>query len=199
MQFNSDVNHRQSIRLHGYNYATSGAYSVTVVTQGRECAFGDVVDGVMTENTVGRMVRQAWFALPDRFPRMSLDAFVVMPNHIHGIIWIEPHGVGAPLAGAQAGETGVLAGAGATANAGAPASTWVGARPTPTLGDAIGAFKSITTVSNIRTSDMFRSGKLWQRNYWERVIRDDGELNRIRRYIMDNPANWETDEERPRH
>lgn len=190
MRFNPDIHRRQSIRLRNFDYASAGAYFVTVVTQGRECVFGDVVGGDMVLNDAGRMVERTWHALPERFPQVSLDACVVMPNHMHGIIWIRPIGVGASLAGAQAGETGVLAGAGT------PASTWVGARPTPTLGDVIGAYKSITTVQNIRTADMFRSGILWQRNYWERIIRDDGELNRARQYILNNPTQWELDEYR---
>lgn len=176
MRFNPDIHRRQSIRLRGFDYASSAAYFVTVVAQGRECLFGDVMGGVMRKNDVGRMVRRVWNTLPDRFPNVGLDTFVVMPNHVHGVLWI--HGVGAPLAGALT-------------------SDGVGARPTPTLGDVIGAFKSITTVQNIRTAGMFRPGILWQRNYWERIVRDDAELDRIRRYVADNPAHWTDDPERP--
>lgn len=190
MRFNPDIHRRQSIRLPDFDYGSAGAYSVTIVTHGRECVFGDVVDGVMRVNDVGRIVDRVWRALPDRFPAISLDAFVVMPNHIHGIIWIRPVGVGANLAFAPVHDT-----------RGIPSRGDHKDRPYGTLDGSLGrviqAFKSITTVQNIRTAGMFRPGKLWQRNYWERVIRDESELNRIRQYIIDNPANWETDPERP--
>jgi hypothetical protein len=82
------VHDRRSLRLNGYDYAQAGAYFVTICTQDRACLFGDVADGEMRLNDAGRMVRSVWEALPDRFPRTGLDAFVVMPNHVHRIIVI---------------------------------------------------------------------------------------------------------------
>ena len=92
----SDRRHRRSLRLKGYDYAQAGAYSVTVVVQSRLLVFGDVVDGKMRLNQAGEMVKRVWDEWPDRFPNIEMDAFVVMPNHIHGIIVV----VGAPLVGA---------------------------------------------------------------------------------------------------
>src|SRR5215813_6783327 len=97
-----DRHHRQSIRLKGYDYSLAGAYFVTISTQDRRCVFGDVVSSIMRLNEAGRMVSTEWDTLPAQFPGIDLDAFVVMPNHIHGIIIFATRvSVGAPLVGAQ--------------------------------------------------------------------------------------------------
>jgi putative transposase len=82
----SDTHHRRSVRLQGYDYAQAGAYFVTICTQDRECSLGKVVDGEMALSDAGRMVQSVWEGLPGRFPTVELDQFVVMPNHIHGIL-----------------------------------------------------------------------------------------------------------------
>lgn len=115
---------RRSLRLQGFDYSKEGAYFVTVCTRNRECLFGAVVDGKMHLNDVGRVVQSVWDGLSERFSAIELDAFVVMPNHIHGIIT-----VGAPLVGAQEG----IPDDGATT------------RVAPTVGNIVGTFKSITT------------------------------------------------------
>lgn len=125
MSYDRDIHHRRSIRLKGYDYAQSGAYFVTVATRDRLCLFGDVVEEKMCINVAGAMVQKVWDELPSRFPTIGLDAFVVMPNHVHGII-VLPQPVGVPLVGTQEDR----------------ATT----RIAPTLGDILGAFKSITTV-----------------------------------------------------
>src|SRR6266568_1422323 len=97
-----DRHHRRSIRLKGYDYALAGAYFVTISTQDHVCVFGDIVTGVMRLNEAGRMISTEWDTLPAWFPGVDLDAFVVMPNHIHGIIVFATRvSVGAPLVGAQ--------------------------------------------------------------------------------------------------
>lgn len=96
MKYNPEKYHRRSIRLKGYNYAQAGAYFVTIVAQGRACLFGEVADGTMRANDAGGMVHREWLASPTRFTEVGLDAFVVMPNHCHGIITIGPS-VGATL------------------------------------------------------------------------------------------------------
>ncbi len=169
-----DAHRRQSIRLRDFDYASAGAYFVTVVTQGRENMFGDVVDGAMVENDVGRMVTGWWRRLAERFC-VDTDAYVLMPNHTHGVIFINDVGAGQCACPKQPGRP-----------------HWVA----PTLGDVVGWFKTMTTNESIRTAGMSRPGKLWQRNYWERVIRDESELNRVRQYITDNPRHWGTDPER---
>ena len=96
MKYDPAVHHRRSIRLRDYDYAQAGAYFVTICAQDRRCLFGEIVDGEMRLNAMGRIVAEQWDAIPRRFTNVALDAFVVMPNHIHGIFLI----VGAPLAGA---------------------------------------------------------------------------------------------------
>lgn len=86
MTFDSDVHHRRSIRLRHYDYASTGAYFVTVCAQGRECLFGGITNGEMEMNEAGRMVRSVWQELPDHYPGVEIDIFAVMPNHFHGIV-----------------------------------------------------------------------------------------------------------------
>ncbi len=163
----------------------------------------------MRLNPAGAMIQQVWYALPDRFPTMQLDAFVVMPNHIHAIIVLtdptinnpqatdSPNNVGAPLVGAPADDD-MVDGAGTRP---APTTRDSARRGTVSLGDVVGAFKSITTRQyidgvNHRGWTPFVK-RLWQRNYWERVIRNKRELDRIRRYIEENPARWYWDRYHP--
>lgn len=99
MTFNRDIHHRRSIRLRGYDYAQAGAYFVTICAQGRECLFGDVVEGEMRLNRHGHIVQEVWDDLVHHYPHVDLDAFVIMPNHIHEIIQItNENGVEALLA-----------------------------------------------------------------------------------------------------
>lgn len=182
--------HRQSLRLKGYDYALAGTYFVTISTQDRGCVFGDVVEGGMRLNEAGRMVFTMWDTLPARFPGVALDAFVVMPNHIHGImVFATQVSVGAPLVGAQDV---------------APHRTpdnRATTRVAPTLGEVVGAYKSRVTVEYIRGVKTkgwpaFRR-RLWQRNFYEHIIRNEASLNHIRQYILDNPARWTCDRENP--
>jgi putative transposase len=211
-RYNPDKHHRRSIRLKGYDYAQAGAYFVTICAQNRECLFGGVVNGRMVLNDAGRMVQTEWEQLRERFPTVELDAHVVMPNHFHAVVIItdsnDAVSVGAGLVPAPDGATTRVAPTGTGGADGyrvAPTTTRVA--PTdvdtrhPTLGDIVGAFKSLTTNAYIRGVRELGwppfDKRLWQRNYYERIVRNEGELNRIRRYIENNPANWETDEENP--
>ena len=181
--YNPDIHHRKSIRLDGYDYSGAGAYFISVVAQGRLCLFGSVVDGELRLNDAGKMVRRVWDGMPDRFPLINMDEFVVMPNHVHGVIFIHQP---APTTGATSR---------------APAGGRAPTRGAPTLGDVVGAFKSVTTVEysrGVREMGWQRFDKrLWQRNYFERVIRNDSELGRTREYIANNIMNWESDRENP--
>ena len=157
---------------------------MTIVTQDRLCLFGDVIEDEMHVNRAGTMVLKVWEELPERYPSMELDAFVVMPNHVHGIMVLNQP-VGVPLVGTQA-------------DGNAERAT---TRIAPTLGDVVGAFKSITTVRytqgvKARIWNPFRE-RLWQRNYYEHVIRNESELNRVREYVAGNPALWARDRENP--
>ncbi|PIP37481.1 MAG: hypothetical protein CO107_06885 [Deltaproteobacteria bacterium CG_4_9_14_3_um_filter_51_14] len=167
--------HRRSVRLQGYDYSRAGAYFVTVCAHNRACLFGDIVDGEMQLNDAVRMVEQWWAELNNKFPHIETDEYVIMPNHFHGIIIL----VGAdlrvrPHSGAHAGA------------------------PLPTI---IQWFKTMTTnayIHGVKTNGGAPfPGKLWQRNYYEHIIRNDDELNRIREYIVNNPAKWALDRENP--
>ncbi len=170
------------MRLKGYNYSSDGAYFVTICARNRECLFGDVMDGEIRLNDAGHMVERWWNELGRKFPNVVTDVLVVMPNHIHGIIVI----VGADLR--------VRPDRTDTDNEGAH----IGA-PLPKM---VQWFKTMTTNEYIIGVKQHERtpfhGKLWQRNYYERVIRNDVELNRVRQYICDNPLNWETDDENPK-
>ena len=189
MKYDPARHHRRSIRLKGYDYTQAGAYFVTICTQHRECLWGDVIGDEMQLNDAGQMVKTNWDQLPQRFPTVELDEYVVMPNHLHGILVIvERARAGtrpAPTQGNDVGATLVVAPNGA------------GTSPASTLGDIVGAFKSLTTDEYIvgvhqRGWPHFDK-KVWQRNYYEHIIRNDRELNAIRRYIQDNPKQWALD------
>lgn len=195
--FNSEIHHRKSIRAKGYDYAQDGAYFVTVCARNKQCLFGEIVNGKMELNGAGKIVCDCWAGLKNRFSNIENDVFVVMPNHFHGIL-----SVGAGLVSARPEFLNLMEFARGNAeayNANARADT----RPAPTganagLGDIICAFKSLTTNEYIRN---VKSGKfppfeksMWQRNYWEHIIRNEEDLDRIREYIINNPLNWELDE-----
>ena len=185
VMYDPEIHQRRSIRLKGYDYSQAGAYFVTIVAQGRLCLFGDVVDGEMRANDAGEMVWRVWDGMPGRFPSIEMDEFVVLPNHVHGVIIIR-QSLGS-LVGGQ-GDSGVQRDTGATTGA-------------ATVGDVVGAFKSLTTVEygrGVRELDWPPfDRRLWQRNYYERVIRDESEFSRVREYIANNPMEWEFDRENP--
>ena len=183
--------HRRSIRLPGYDYTQPGAYFVTFVAHDRECLFGDVVDGVMRLNAFGEIVREEWFrtAVVRPYVMLAPDEFVVMPNHIHGIIWItggrgDPVGrpydpVGRPHDNDRDDQ-----------RSHGPAAGSVGA--------IIGQIKSIA-AKRINALRGTPAAPVWGRNYYEHIIRYETSLNRIRRYIAANPSQWAEDHEHPRH
>jgi len=171
-QFDPKIHHRRSIRLKGYDYAQSGFYFITTVVKSRTCLFGKIEDGKMILNPAGDMIAEEWLKLKSRFLNIELHESVVMPNHFHGILEILPLQL-----------TDLEESAEKTDN--------------KTLGEMIGAFESITTVEYIRgvkTKNWTRfEWKLWQRNYWEHIIRSERSFWKIANYIIDNPKNWEDD------
>ena len=168
---NPNVRHRRSIRLHGYDYSQAGAYFVTICSHNRECFFGEVVGEGMRLNDVGRIVEEVWEALPVHFPDVELDAFVVMPNHVHGIVVLN--------GGAQFI---------------APHNNQGAINRTPTLGGIIRALKARCT-HRINQSRGAHGFQIWQRNYYEHVMRNESSLQEIREYIANNPAQWAFDRE----
>ena len=168
-----------TIRLSGYDYSRTGAYFVTTCTHGRADLFGKIVKNEMRLNVYGRMVQEVWNGLPGHYPHVVLDAFVIMPNHIHGIVVLAtPVGAGFK-----------------------PAPTPKSA-PTPNpahiprhgLPEIVRAFKTFSArqINQLRHTPGI---PVWQRNYYEHIIRNNAALNRIRQYVKANPAHWEKDRE----
>ena len=166
---------RRPLRLPGFDYSREGAYFVTICTWNRECLLGDVMKGKMRLNELGRVVHTVWDGLSDRFPTIELVSFIVMPNHVHGIL---------------------LVGAALALPVGGAASSAPTRFASTTLGTVVRAFKSISAIGVNRL--LSRSGQsLWQRSYYEHVIRTEKCLNRIREYIATNPLRWQLDRENP--
>jgi REP element-mobilizing transposase RayT len=171
-------NHRRSTRLKEYDYSHPGAYFVTICTQNRECLFGDVADGIMVLNNAGLMIEKWLHELPNKFKGIVLGEYIIMPNHVHYII--ENTGpVGADLCvcprNPDKGE-----------HAGSP------------LQKTVQWLKTMTTneyIRNVKRNgwQMFND-KLWQRNYYEHVIRNEADLAEVREYILNNPARWNEDD-----
>ena len=151
---------------------------MTICTRNRECLFGALTDDEVGLNDSGRLASVAWEELPSRFPTVSLDSFVVMPNHIHGIITVGAQFI-AP-ASAPYNHVGI-AREGAMNRA-------------PTLGEIVRTYKAASTRMIRQTANLEFA---WQRNYYEHVVRNEESLNRIRQYIMENPARWAIDRENP--
>jgi REP element-mobilizing transposase RayT len=186
MTFNPDIHHRRSIRLRDYDYDSCGAYFVTMCTHERECLFGGIAGDVMELSAAGRKVAEVWNGLSGRFPHVMTDEFVVMPNHVHGIIFI----VGAPLAAPCFFSEFQSKHQGAASSAPTPTPN------APTLGQIMRVFKSLSAISVNRILDRTER-PLWQRNFYERIVRDEDELAGVREYIRFNPLKWPDDTENP--
>lgn len=177
MPFNPDRHRRRSARLPGYDYTQTGAYFITICNVGRTCLFGRVEDDVMHTSDAGAAVAACWRVLPLHFHHIALDAFAVMPNHVHGIIVIRSDATGAgekvitqrrPADGAMPGSIGAI----------------------------IQNFKSVAT-RKVRQLSRYEGLPVWQRNHHEHIIRDDAALHALRHYIAENAARWAEDKENP--
>ena len=221
MIFDSEKKHRRSLRIKNRDYSRDGYYFVTICARNRENLFADLCVGARLAlapdptpafskgqprglplhkelatalglSTVGRIVEDNWRKIADQ--NVKTDAFVIMPNHIHGIIFIKPHAldVGAGLAPAPDSSP--------DHDKGQPQGLSLQQKTTPTLGGIIGAFKSRCSLEYLKFIDennLNESAKIWQRNYYEHIIRNRKELAMIRNYIKGNPANWHEDKENP--
>jgi REP element-mobilizing transposase RayT len=177
MKFDPKIHHRRSIRLPGYDYSQAGAYYVTIVVHGRECIIlGEIVSGEMRLNQFGGIVRDEWEKSAQIRAEIELGAYIVMPNHFHAIVIIHNRRGDRPVA--------------PTRNASPN-----GPRP-QSIGALMAGFKSSVTkrINEIRKTPGI---PIWQRNYYEHIIRNDEEHNRIHLYIEANPANWLDDNENP--
>lgn len=217
-KYNPNIHHRKSIRLKGYDYSQAGLYFITICVNRRGnplwLPFGNIKNGEMMLNDAGRMVENEWWKLPQRFSNIELHEYVAMSNHFHAIIEI----VGATLVVDQNDEKKTVAQNDRNEQnnlvqpetvqsemvqpetvqpenqMGQPQGIAPTAKP-KTVGDMVGAFQSIVTVEYIRGVKQLGwqpfNGKLWQRNYWEQIIRDELSYQRISEYIINNPKNWD--------
>ncbi len=221
MKYDSFKHHRRSIRLKGYDYSSKGLYYITICSLGRECLFSslsvgaglapahnDVSDHTYNDASsldpldfkltrIGEILDNQWNKIPSYFRNVILDEYVIMPNHFHGILII---GGGQHVTRDLAGDVSNIS-ENTNVTGSSPASGRAPARGAPTtLGSIIGAFKSRCVNENLKyieENGLNELGKFWQRNYYERIIRNHNELDEIRNYIQENPVNWLMDEENP--
>jgi putative transposase len=165
MNYNPEFHHRRSIRLKGYNYSTAGAYFITICTHEREQLFGDILDRTMVLNKLGHIAQLHWEKLARHHPNLIVDRSVVMPNHLHGILILD---------------LSILH------ERGYPNED------IKSISEIIGSFKTFSAreINKIRK---LKGVPVWQRNYYERIIRSETELDYVRQYIVNNPINWQTD------
>ncbi len=191
MGYDPERHKRKSNRLKGYDYSQNGIYYITICTRDRKPllvkikdnggvglapTLNDAATPVLTR--IGEIIDRNWNELPNIFPNVDIDEYVIIPNHFHGILIIKS--VNKEDAASER----------------APASD----APPLTLGSVIGSFKSRCVLDNltcIKENKLDEIGKIWQRNYHDQIIRNENDLNRIRNYILDNPKNWLDDENNP--
>ncbi len=165
----------RSIRLKGYAYTSAGLYFITICAQQRRCIFGRIVEARAVLSPTGLIVRECWVSIPSHFAQARLHDFVIMPNHLHGILEIcavPGRSIAAPLQG-----------------------NVVGTVQPGSLGAIVRSFKS-AAARQVREG-LKSSEPLWQRNYFEAIVHDGEQLSKAVRYILENPARWEWDRENP--
>ncbi len=210
---------RRRLRLRHYDYSQAGAYAVTICTDGGAFLFGHVSDGAMQLNAAGRVVERVWDGLPEHYPHVGLDAFVVMPDHVHGVIVLADVRLPAEAEfetnrETQAGinvSTGRRGGGEGSRNkvgrtsVGITSGRRAGHRPAPTkrkastrhgLSEVVRGFKSFS-AKRVNALRGMTGIAVWQRGFYEHVVRNEEDLNRIREYIVGNPVRWSMKRERP--
>ncbi len=184
MRLDPERPRRRLMRLQGWDYASAGAYFVTLVLQERACLLGDVVDGRVELSPAGQTVETWWLALPERLAGVELDAYVVMPNHLHGVVMLSGDG-----GGRKQQEGG---------HVGPPLRDETKSASVSAL---VQWFKTMTTNAYLRgvKEQDWRAfpGRLWQRGYYDHIIRNEDALNGVREYIANNPVAWAEDMENP--
>lgn len=162
--YDPEKHHRRSIRLNGYDYSQAGAYFLTICTHNHEPLFGEIVNAEMKLSAYGRIVSNRWLSLPRYYAHIELSAFIVMPNHVHGIVMIK--------------------------------SDSAGLAKTQSVSDIVRSFKTFSSkrINEVRGTPGI---PVWQRNYWEHVIRNEDSFSRIYDYILTNALRWHLDRENP--
>ena len=188
MKYNPEIHHRRSIRLKGYDYTQPGAYFVTFCSHRRDEIFGEVINGEMKLSALGEFVHQEWFRSAEIRKEIRLfdDEFTVMPNHGHGIIWIVDTTVGADGVRLNMERAHAM-----RPHPQKQSPTHTSLRRAPrSLGSFMAGFKASVTS---RAKNELNMTGIWQRNYYDHIIRNDREWNNIRWYILNNPLNWQLD------
>jgi putative transposase len=198
---NDSSHHRRSHHLADFDYTQAGFYFVTIVTYQRENNFGSISEGIVNLSRAGLVAQMEWLHLAERFPFVTLDEFIVMPNHFHGILVLREIGNGETRLFASPNQKNAN-----TIGARLMKLTTTGdcnsASPLPagtiaqSLGSLVGAYKSTCArlINGIRGTP---GSPVWQRNYFEHIIRNEDDLRRIRSYIRNNPLRWAEDQENP--
>ncbi|WP_330204481.1 transposase [Cyanobacterium sp. DS4] len=190
MKYNPDIHKRQSIRLKGYDYSQSGFYFITICCYERQCLFGEIINHQIILNNFGELVKEEWLKSAEIRREIELDEFVIMPNHFHGIVIIDQQ-INKNIENHQ----------NVGANGRSPLQTIqssqqrISMKP-KSLSSLISSFKSATTkrINIIRNTP---KNPVWQRNYYEHIIRNDQSLEKIREYIQNNSLSWENDQLHP--
>jgi hypothetical protein len=198
MPYNPNIHHRRSIRLKGYDYSQEGLYFVTICCQNRQCLFGKIVDGKMILNDAGKIAKDCWQEIPNHFPNAILHEYVVMPNHIHGIVQLvganqnSPNDVDVHDVGANK----------YSPNQNSPDNgdndDMIGAKifsplrcsPSKTIGSIVRGYKIGVTKWMRQNTNVY---DVWQRNYYEHIIRNERAFKYITEYIVNNPNRWNED------
>ncbi len=187
MEYHVKKRDRRSVRMVSYDYSAPGAYFITICTSGRANTLGEVRGGIARLSAAGKIVEQCWLEIPQRYENVRLDEFVIMPNHFHGVLLLDSVDDSPPHTSAE--------GAGqAQPNS---LSYPLVHRRQMLIPRIVGYFKmnSAKRINRLRGTP---GERVWQRNYYERVVRSGVELRRIREYIAGNPASWEFDTENPK-
>lgn len=183
MPYDPQTHHRHSIRFKGYDYTQPGAYFITICTKARQCLFGNVVKGEMQLNSLGYIAFNCWQTIPDHFPHIELDTFVVMSNHLHGILIMIDKPVGAQHCSAL--------------NQHLDCNTEQFGKPVPgSISTVIRSYKGVVS-KRINIIWQTKGQSIWQRNFYEHIGREQKSVDNIQQYILNNPQRWADDPENP--
>lgn len=196
MTYNPDIHKRQSIRLKGYDYSQSGLYFITICCYQRECLFGNIINSQIILNNFGQLIKEEWLKSAEIRNEIEFDDFVIMPNHFHGIVIINQE-INRDFMKNDVDFQDNNVGA----NGRSPLQQIQSSRPKismkpKSISSLIAGFKSATTkkINIIRNTPQ---NPVWQRNYYDHIIRNDESLARIREYVQNNPLSWENDQLHP--
>jgi len=196
MTYNPDIHKRQSIRLKGYDYSQSGLYFITICCYQRECLFGNIINSQMILNNFGQLIKEEWLKSAEIRKEIELDDFVIMPNHFHGIVIINQEINSDFMKNDVDFQDNNVGANGRSPLQQIPSSPPKISMKPKSISSLIAGFKSATTkkINIIRNTPQ---NPVWQRNYYDHIIRNDESLAKIREYVQNNPLSWENDQLHP--